>query len=334
MKELVHVKRGTIIESRHMGHLAAVDSEGRIIASCGDPQHVTYARSSAKLLQAISVIELGAAERFKLTGQEIAIMCASHSGEPEHLRVVLSLLRKLDLDESFLQCGIHPPYHKASAAALQQNGEAPGVLHNNCSGKHSGMLALARQLEAPLDTYLSPEHPVQQIMLETVKDMAGLSGSELHIGVDGCGVPVFAMPIHRLARAFARLGNEKSTEGKRQSACQTIIGALRDHPFLLAGTDRFDTRLIEATDGKVIGKMGAEGVFAITVPAQGIGIAIKVADGSPRALYPTAVEALKQLGLLSEAEERELASFHKPDLTNWQGTKIGSVIPVFRIEKH
>lgn len=331
-ESLVHVTRGPLTESVHRGHIAVVDAGGGLLYRAGAPETVTFARSAAKPLQALPVVEAGAADAFGFTGEELALLCASHNGETIHVETAARLLGKIGLDESYLQCGAHYPFHRPTAYAMRARGEKPTSLHNNCSGKHSGMLALAVAMKVPLDTYLSPEHPVQQRMLAAVSDMCGVPSENIAIGVDGCGVPVFGMPVTALATAYARLGKPDAFGEERRDSCRRIVEAIRSHPQYLAGDDRFDTQLVRATGGRIIGKMGAEGVFAMTVPERGWGIAVKIEDGAQRALYSTAAEALRQLGLLSDEELAELGEFHKPTQRNWQGTEVGSIVPDFTLE--
>jgi L-asparaginase II len=328
---IVHVLRGSLIESLHRGHIAVVNLAGKTIHHLGNPEYMTYARSSAKLLQAIPVIESGAADAFDLSDREIAVLCASHSGESGHVECVARILNKLNLDASALLCGAHLPFDKAAAEALIQNGQSPSSLHNNCSGKHAGMLALAKHLNSPLHNYIAAEHPVQKRMLQTISEMSGLMANEIELGVDGCGVPVFGMPINRLAHAFARLGDPESLAPKRAEACRRIIRSVATHPFYVAGTERFDSELIKATKGRLIGKMGAEGIFAITSRTDKLGIVIKVEDGNTRALYPAAVETLRQMDMLGRAELEQLHSFHRPIVKNWQGDLVGITQPAFQL---
>lgn len=328
---IVRVYRGGITESIHRVHLAVVNAEGALLHGAGDPGLLTFARSTAKPIQALPVIESGAAAHFGLSDAEIALCCASHNGEAKHVSTAQGILGKLGFHHTHLQCGAHEPYHAPTAQAMRERGESPTTLHNNCSGKHSGMLALCAHLGASPDTYMSIQHPVQQLMLEAVCAMTGIPKSQMQLGVDGCGVPVFGMPIDRLALAFARLGSPDELTQARASACQRIVAAVRKYPQFLAGSDRFDTRLIEVTGGRMIGKMGAEGIFALTIPGQGFGFVLKIEDGHIRALYPAVVEALKQLNLLSEFEVNELASFYTPTVHNWQGTEVGIIRPDFQL---
>lgn len=329
--ELVHRTRGPIAECIHRGHMVVADADGRVIRSLGDPFYVTYARSSAKPLQAIPVLAEGAAERFGFEPSDIALICSSHNGEERHVEGVKRLLAKIGIDESSLQCGAHPPLFKASAEALRASGIAPSALHNTCSGKHSGMLALAKHLGAPLENYKRRDHPVQQIMLRTVASFAGLRPEDIQLGIDGCGVPVFGLPIASLAAAYARFGAASAPDEASAQACRTIVRAIAAHPELIAGEDRFDTALIRATGGKVIGKMGADGVFAVSVPSEGLALVLKMEDGSLTALYPAVAEALRQLGWVDEQAFRDIAEFHTVPILNWGKDEVGVTKPVFRL---
>ncbi|MVO99248.1 asparaginase [Paenibacillus lutrae] len=328
---IARVDRGPITESIHRGHIAVVNNEGRLLHSLGDPQAVTFARSTAKLIQALPVLESGAASDFGLSDQEIALICASHNGEPAHVQTARSLLAKAGADPGDLQCGAHFPFHRPTAKRMKEEGEAPTPLHNNCSGKHAGMLTLAAKLGQSADNYMSPDHPVQREMLLAVADMAGLAPEDIPLGTDGCGVPVFGLAIDRLALAYARLGKPYGLPAARTEACGRIIGAIRREPAYLAGEDRFDTQLIEATGGRIIGKMGAEGLFALTVPEESLGLVLKIEDGAQRALYCAVLEALNQLGLLRPSELKALAAFREPKVTNWRGTEVGVIRPDFRL---
>ncbi|MFC0213205.1 asparaginase [Paenibacillus chartarius] len=328
---LVRVTRGPLTECFHHGHIAVVDTAGTVLHQAGDPHFVTFARSAAKPLQALPVIESGAADAFGLTGEEIALLCASHNGEELHTSTAAAILGKIGLSELNLRCGAHLPFHRPTASAMRERGEAPTSLHNNCSGKHAGMLALAVRLGAPTEDYLSLEHPAQQRMLEAVSGMSGVPESSIAIGVDGCGVPVFGLPLSALAAAYARLGCPESLAPQRRAACSRVTTAMAAHPEYVAGDDRFDTRLMRVSQGRVLGKMGAEGVFAMSVPERGLGIAVKIEDGAKRALYPAAAEALRQLGLLDADQLSALSSYHRPLQRNWQGTEVGAIVPDFRL---
>ncbi|MDF2815207.1 MAG: asparaginase [Paenibacillus sp.] len=329
---LVRVTRGDLTESTHRGHIAVVDRLGQIVVAAGDPATKTFARSSAKPLQAIPIVESGAVEAFGLVPEDIAIMCASHNGEMIHTETIERFLEKLGLTEESLLCGPHYPYYEPMADKMKKNGQNPTAIHNNCSGKHSGMLALALRMGAATANYMSPEHPVQQYMLEVISTMSGVPIEQISLGTDGCGVPVFGLPLASLARAYAVFGQpEGLLPEARALACRTVLEAIRRAPFFIAGTGRFDTRLLEVTGGRLVGKMGAEGVFAVTSPEQGSALAVKIEDGSMRALYPTVTEALRQLKWLTGSEFDQLREFHKPFVRNWSGHEVGTIIPEFQL---
>jgi L-asparaginase II len=327
---LVEITRGSLVECIHRGHIVAVDSSGRVIALAGNPDYVTYARSSAKPLQAVPVVSSGAAAKFGFTPKEIVLLCASHNGELEHVETVSRMLEKIGIDSGALQCGAHDPLHKPTAEAMKLEGRQPTAIHNNCSGKHTGMLALAVHLGSPLETYLEPSHPVQRRMLEDFAHLAGIAAQDVALGVDGCGVPVYGTPLKSLALAFARLGTP--SQDSLADACAQITAAISENPFMIAGTNRYDTALIEATGGRLIAKSGAEGVFVVAFPGEGLGLALKVEDGAQRAIFPAATEALKQLGWLNAEELEKLASYHEPIVKNWSGTEVGRTTSVFRLE--
>jgi L-asparaginase II len=330
---LVHVYRGDIVESIHYGHLAVVNTEGQLSHEVGHPHLTTYARSAAKLLQTLPVITSGAVEQCQLSPQQIAIFCSSHSGESDHVDAVKNVLSATGLDARDLQCGIHTPWHKPTAAALKRIGEELGPLYNNCSGKHAGMLALAKHLGISTHDYIHPEHPVQLMMRDTIALFTGTHPEQLSMGIDGCGVPVYSMPLSKLAMAYARLSKPDAVPQTRfyASACRVLLDAIVTHPRFIAGTDRYDTALIEVTQGRVIGKMGAEGIFAAMLAGQGVGLALKVEDGAPRALFPAVTEAMLQLDWITSLEAKKLTAFHKPEIKNWSGEIVGSIQPIFRI---
>jgi L-asparaginase II len=329
---LIRCIRGTLDESIHLGHAVITDAQGKILSRIGDPQYVTFARSAAKPLQAIPLIESGAVHQYSLSHEEIAVICASHNGENPHIDAVSSILNKVGMASSDLHCGVHDPFYQPAAEALQRTGLRPSSLHNNCSGKHAGMLMLGRMLGTALVYYERLEHPVQLLILKTIAAICDINVERIITGVDGCGVPVFGLPLDRLAVGFAKLGTPPpSFSNERANACRTIIKALRQCPFHLGGTDRFDTDLIRVTDGRIIGKMGAEGIYAFTVPDHNIGAAIKIVDGAKRAIYPAVVEILQQLKLLKGSEVIKLQSYHKPILKNHHGKIVGCIEPDFRL---
>ena len=337
---LVEVWRGPLVESRHRGHLTAVTGGGNTIASLGSPETVTYVRSSGKPFQAIPLIVSGAAERFGFTEQEIAIACGSHSGESIHLDTVRSMLAKIGLDESALKCGVHEPFSAEVARQLARNQEPPNVLHNNCSGKHAAMLALAVHIDADTESYDDRDNPGQQMISRTFADFSGVPLQQIAIGVDGCGVPVFGMPVQAMALMYARLvAPSESFDHATRTACQRIVKAMIDFPEMVGGTkDRLDTELIKAGAGRLISKTGAEGVYTVGVLScpewpNGLGLALKIEDGDDhRARPPAVIEALRQLNVLAESELLALASYAPTIIRNRRGERIGETRAAFALE--
>jgi len=341
-ESLVEVRRGSITESRHRGHIVAVDGDGQIIAELGSPEAVTYLRSSAKPFQAIPLLTTGAATRFHLSAKEIAIACGSHNGEPLHTETVARLLKKLGLDQSALKCGAHEPYSSEVARHLRESGEQPSVLHNNCSGKHAGMLALTLHLEADISSYDQSNHPVQLAITRVISQFSGLPAENISIGIDGCGAPIHAMPVRAMARMYARLVSPPAGFDERtRAACERITSVMMDYPEMIGGeTESLDTALMRVLPRSLIAKAGAEGLFtAAILPCEewprGLGIALKIEDGdkSSRARRPTAIETLRQLGLLSETALESLASYAKSFVSNRRGDKVGEVVASFELRK-
>lgn len=331
---LVVVKRGNQIESRHFGSIAVVDHQGKRLYSVGDVERMTLTRSVLKPVQAIPVIQSGAADRFLFTDKEISICCASHNGEQQHTKVVESMLFRIGLAEENLQCGVHSPYSQSSYAELLKHGGEPTAIHNNCSGKHTGMLALALQLESDINTYHHLEHPVQRKIGEALVELSGLKAEELATAIDGCGVPTFGMPLSTLAFVYAQLANPENLKSNSlRTTVKRIVSSMIQYPEMVSGTDEFCTEAMRILKGKVVAKGGAEGVYCMGLPEKGIGIAIKVDDGAFRAAYPAAVEVLKQLGVASPAEEEALKAFHCPKLANRRGEIVGSIEPVFSLKE-
>lgn len=328
---LVEITRGRMVESVHQGFVVVVDEAGRILARAGDPQFRTYIRSAAKPMQAIPVVESGAAAHFGFNKEELAFLTSSHSGEDEHVLTGEGILDKLGLSAAELQCGTHLPLHGKSARSLMAKGLAPTVLHNTCSGKHAGMLALARYRGWDIKGYYLPEHPVQQAMLETIAAFIQVDPQEIPLGVDGCGVPVFAMTMERMAFAYAQLGRPTSLAEERQQACRTLSEAMTSYPSLVAGTGRLTTDLMKACGARFIAKDGAEGVFCIAIPEKGWGLAVKIMDGSGRGLGPVVISALTQLGLLQDEEKKQLARHAVAKIKNYRDEEIGEIRPAFTL---
>jgi L-asparaginase II len=337
---LVEVWRGAIVESRHRGHLTAVDGKGDTIAALGSPGTVTYVRSSGKPFQAIPVIVSGAADRFEFTEQEVAIACGSHSGEPIHVNTVRSMLGKIGLDESALKCGVHEPFSAEVARDLARTGQAPNVLQNNCSGKHAAMLALALHVGAPTGSYDECSNPVQRAIAKTVAQFSDVPVDQIAFGTDGCGVPVFGISVHAMALMYARLASPPDTfDAATRDACKRIVKAMIDYPEMVGGTkNRLDTELIKAGEGRLISKIGAEGVYTVSVLpctewANGLGLALKIEDGDDhRARPPAVIEALRQLHVLSEKELAALAAYAPTVIRNRRGARVGEARAAFTLE--
>jgi L-asparaginase II len=338
---LVEVRRGAITESRHRGHVAVVTPEGSIVSYAGDPANVTFLRSSAKPLQAIPLLLSGAADRFGFTDKEVALACASHNGEPIHTEIAASMLRKIGLGPEALKCGVHEPYSAKAAAELRASGKSPTELHNNCSGKHAGMLAVAKHLGAPTESYDQPENQVQLAIGRVVAQFSGVPLEDLAVGTDGCGVPVFGVTVKAMALAFARLVSPpEEFDAPTRSACERIARVMMKYPELIGGThDRLDTEIMKASPGRVVSKVGAEGVYtAGIVPCEewprGLGLALKIEDGDDHRARPTVViEALRQLGLLRDESLEAVSKYAFFPVKNRRQVVVGEIRAAFELRK-
>lgn len=321
------VRRGRVVESGHVIHAAVVDGTGHLIASVGDPERAIVYRSAAKPFQAVPLVDDGVVERFGLTTAELALCCASHNGEPRHIESARSILEKAGLAESDLECGPHAPFFAHAATQLLLGGEEPSPIHNNCSGKHAGMLCLAVAHRWPIRGYVEPDHPVQRRVLAEISRWTELPERQIGMGRDGCGVVCFTTPIFRLAAGFARLGTATGT-------ARRVVRAMTDHPFMVAGTGRFGTVLGEAAGHRLFGKTGAEGVFAVGGTDGSFGVAVKVEDGSKRAVSVAVLHVLTEMGALKGIESADLERFRAPVTFNTRGEAVGSIRPEFDLEWH
>jgi L-asparaginase II len=336
---MVEVTRGGIVESRHRGHVAAVAGAGRLVAYLGDPHAITYLRSSAKPFQAIPLLASGAADRFGFNEKEVAIACASHNGEPIHTETTQSLLNKIGLGPEALKCGTHEPFSAAETRRLRERGEEPNVLQNNCSGKHAGMLALALHLGAPTKSYDELDNPIQTLIRDTVAEFSDVPVNEIAIGIDGCGVPVFGVSVSAMALMYARLVNPpQSLDDATRAACNRIVAAMIKYPEIIGGTtERLDTEMMRAAVGRLISKVGAEGVYTVGVlPCEewpsGLGLALKIEDGENFRARPTAViESLRQLGVLRDKSLKALAPYARFPVRNRRGDEVGEVRASFEL---
>ena len=338
---LLELTRGAVVESVHSGAIAVAEASGKMVAWAGDPRAVAFLRSSAKPFQAIPLIESGAARAFDFTPCEIALACASHSGSAQHVETVRAMQAKAGLREDHLGCGAHPVEDEATTERLIRAGEAPTPVYHNCSGKHTGMLAVAQHCGWPLDNYLDPQHPLQQLILRDFAELCGMEAGEVQIGVDGCSAPNFAVPLANAAAAFARLADPVHTQ--HAEALDTIFTAMTTCPEMVQAPGGFDTVLMQIGAGRFVVKRGAEAYAGIgIVPgalgagSPALGIVIKIADGGARATMPVAVSVLRQLGALSPEDEQRLAEagFALPQpVRNWRGTVVGEARGVFRLER-
>jgi L-asparaginase II len=349
---LVNVLRGDRIESVHSGSVAVVDARGRLVAYAGDPGHSSFLRSSAKPFQILPFLAEGGADEFDLTGEEIALICASHGGETRHVATAAAILRKGEFDETDLLCGAHAPLEERAAAELRLSGAEPSPLHNNCSGKHAGMLLYCEMLDVSTESYLDRDHPIQVDILNTLASFTWLEPEEIPLAVDGCGVPTFHLSVYRAALAWARLAATGLAMDEPRSVpdvaphARLVLDSMTRHPYYVAGGWSITTPLIESFEGDLVGKEGAEGFYGMAVfPPLGragsrpelfeegpLGIAIKIADGTmARARDPVIIETLRQLGIDSSDKER-LQGFARPTVKNVAGLVVGAIEPAFSLE--
>ncbi len=317
---LIEVTRGPLVESVHRGSVAIADVRGRIVFALGDLDTPVYPRSSLKPIQALPLLESGAAEAFGLGDEDIALACASHSGEPMHTTRVAAWLSRIGCGESDLTCGPQLPRYEPAAEAMIRQGEMPTRLHNNCSGKHAGFLSVARHWDVATEGYERHDHPVQRAVAQTLSDLAETTG-ELPWGVDGCAAPNFALPLAALARAFAKIAVPDRLPPARAKACRRIVRAMTAHPELVSGTGRVCAILMRSAKGRAAVKTGAEGFFAALVPELGLGIALKIDDGAGRAAETAIAALLDKLGLLGEdAAARDIL---RAPILNTRGAAVG-----------
>lgn len=318
---VIEVIRGGLVESTHEVWIAVADAEGRTVARVGDADAITWYRSAAKPMQALPLVEDGVAERFGLTADELALCCASHEGEDAHLAGARSILRKAGVEEEALACGAHIPFAPSAVDALFDRGSRPERIHNNCSGKHAGMLALTVAHGWPLDGYHEIGHPLQQRILDEMARWTGMRGSEIPIGVDGCGVPCFAAPLSVMAASFARFASEADA-GK---AAGVVTSAMMTHPFMVGGTGRACTDVMTRAGGRAFVKLGAEGVYGGGLPGRGLGFAIKVPDGGRRAVEVALVHLLAELDVLDQDDVAALSGHANPPIRNTRGEVVGAL---------
>ena len=321
---LIEVLRGSLVESRHRGAVAIVDAAGATVMAVGDVTVPVFPRSAVKALQALPLVESGAADRYGFGDEELALACSSHSGEPVHVAVVNRMLAKAGLDVTALSCGAHWPMNQAAAFALAETG-APSALHNNCSGKHAGFLCVACGQGIDHRDYWRPDHPVQKTVRGVLEELADTVLPPECRAIDGCSVPTWAIPLQGLARAFAKFGSGTGLSRERAAAAARLRAACAQKPWHVAGTGRFCTEIMKLLGARAFVKTGAEGMYCGTLPEQGLGIAIKCDDGSGRASEAIMAAIIARFLPLEPAERAALAGFIHPVLRNWNGFEVGGL---------
>jgi L-asparaginase II len=330
---LVEVLRGAHVESRHTGAVAVLDADGGVLAAIGNIDCPVFPRSAVKVLQALPLVASGAADRLQLGDAELALACASHGGEPLHAGTAAAMLAKAGLDAGCLECGTHWPYHEPAARALAASGAAPSALHNNCSGKHAGFLCLACALAGPAVNlrqfargYVQPDHPVMREVTAAIEAATGASLANAPRGTDGCSIPTFAIPLRRLALAFARVGSGVGLSADLARAARRLRQAVARQPFMVAGSGRMDTRVMERLGERVFMKVGAEGMYCAALPERGLGLAIKIDDGNNARAAEVAMAAVIEACLsLADGDAAFMRGFSNFTLCNWNGIAVGAL---------
>lgn len=334
MSLLAKKYRGSLVDLLHHGHIAVSDYKGNILYSCGDYKRITFARSSAKPIQAIPVVESGALEKYNITNRELAVMCASHNAENFHVDAVKSILLKSGLDEEYLQCGSHYPMAKYVENEFRAKGIKPRNIHSDCSGKHAGMLITAKTYDESLDDYYKVYHPVQKRILNTLSEVCDIDKSEIEIACDGCGVPVHAMPLYKFAQGYGRMSKTEIFEKNRGNAIKRITDAMTAHRDMVAGSDRFCTDIMAAFGDRLFAKSGAAAFYAVGLKNKGIGIAVKMEDGSSHLVPKVVLEILTQIGVITREEAVSLKKYTDYNVYNFKHEVVGKIEIDFKLEKH
>lgn len=332
MPDIAYQYRGTLVDQIHRGHIVVSDRSGKILWYWGDPARPIFARSAAKPIQAIPVVESGAADAFGVTRDELAVICASHNGEPVHIRTVTHILEKAGLAPDALRCGAEYPMYVPAEDALKKAGVPRQPIYCDCSGKHAGMLITACHLGGPLDCYEQPEHPVQRRITATILDICGSPANELTTAIDGCGVPVHALPLYRFAQGYANMSLPDRFSSQRAEAIRRITGAMTDCPYLVAGAERICTYLMERFGDRLFCKSGASAFYAIGLKDRGIGIAVKLEDGASSIIPYVLFRILRQMDVISADELAGLEKYQDQMIYNNHHTPVGRTELVFRLQ--
>ncbi len=322
---VINVIRGDMVESRHLVNAVVADAAGDLVKSWGEIEKPVYLRSAIKPLQAIPLIESGAADAFSLSDKELSLACASHTGEALHVETVIAWLDRIGLSIDDLECGSHWPTYRPAERALAAAGKEPTPAHNNCSGKHTGFLSTSLHLKEDPKGYIGLEHPVQQRIKKILEDFTDLDLSRAPVGIDGCSIPTLGIPLKNAALAIARFADPDRLGKERFEACKRLQAAIAKAPEMIAGSDRLCTALNGSADGAVIAKTGAEGVYLAALPELGLGIAVKTTDGTTRGAEVALGAILQDLGVMTEKMHREMDRFVLPNLKNWNGFEIGNI---------
>jgi L-asparaginase II len=324
---LVEVVRGALVESRHRGAVAVVDADGAAVLALGDVAQPVFPRSAVKSIQALPLIETGAADRLGFGDEELALACASHGGEPAHVEVAGRMLARAGLDAAALECGAHWPSYQPATQALARSGAAPSALHNNCSGKHAGFLCVACAAGVDHRGYVAADHFVQREVRAALENLTGIGLTADVCGTDGCSIPTWAVPLERLAHAFARFGTGRGLAPERAKAAARLRAACAAAPYYVAGTGRFCSEVMKQFGARVLVKTGAEGVYCAALPEQGIGIALKCDDGATRAAEVAMAAMIARLLSMTDEESAALEPLVRPRMRNWNGIEVGGLRP-------
>jgi len=322
---LVEVYRAGILESFHRGVICVVDKKGDVIFSRGDIHQLCYPRSAMKFLQVLPLIENGGIDKFGLTLEEIAVMCGSHNAEADHLRVVNSILNKINLNKEHLECGAQNPSSKKDYEELIKNNQKSHSIHNNCSGKHAGMLALCVLMSFETKNYINPDHPAQKLILDVAEQMYEFPRSKMQTALDGCSAPIYSVPVFNQALSFANLAASNKFDEKRRNACKIVIEAISTYPFMVAGSKRYCTDLMKICAPKIVGKTGAEGIFCLTLTEQQIGVCIKIDDGKMLPQYNVAQAFVEATKLFEKEELAPLNHYKLTDIKNFNKLVSGEI---------
>lgn len=329
---LVEITRGAVIENRHRGAAVVSDSSGTVALEIGDIDRPVFPRSAIKVMQALPLIESGTADALGLEDKHLALACSSHSSETAHVSVAMDMLRRSGLDETALECGAHWPIAEPAMIALAANGEYPGPRHNNCSGKHAGFLCTCIQTGIRPQGYVNPDHELQQIIRGVLEYLTGSPHAMDHCGRDGCSIPTYAIPLRGLARGFARMSDGQGMDRSRHSASERLMSACMAEPFFVAGTDRACTRLMQTAPGRIFVKVGADGVYCGAIPELGLGIALKIDDGTERAAIAAIASVLARLFANDEALQSLLLGQARIEVKNRNEIVTGEIRPAGPLE--